>query len=448
MSTIRYPQQCYGYRHLIAMAAPLILSFLLEQAIGMMDVAFLGRLGPVPLGAAAPAGVAFLTLLMLGVGYTMGVQAYMSRRNGEKAYDKIGAAFQSGALFLLVLALVLTALTVAFSSNFFQASCQSAAVAEAADQYLFWRVLGLGGAFLTNLYRAYFVATLRPNILLTSSALMLGTNALLNYALIFGAGPFPALGIAGAAIASTLSELVCLAVFVIYSVRSGSCRTYGLYTRLAISWSLERTLWRLGRYLMIQEAFAFAAWLVFFMATEHLGETDLAVSNIVRQIASLLFLLIHGFGAACAAVASNLLGQNRAQDVPVVLKKGLWLTTLGLAPLIGLVALLPEAVLAIFTDMPSVIGASKSTLWVMLGSYALAVPSMFLLFVIAGIGLTREASIAGVVATIGYLLYIALIVNLTDNVAVVWTADYVYYGLSGLICAYVYRQGHWKHRAL
>jgi hypothetical protein len=50
----------------------------------MTDVAFLGRVGEVELGAAALAGVFFLMLMMFGMGYGFGVQAHMSRKNGEK----------------------------------------------------------------------------------------------------------------------------------------------------------------------------------------------------------------------------------------------------------------------------------------------------------------------------------------------------------------------------
>ena len=217
MSVTLYPQQRYTNGYLIRMASPLILSFLLEQLIGMMDVAFLGRVGEVELGAAAPAGVAFLTLLMFGVGYTMAVQSYMSRRNGEKAYEMIGASFRTGSLFLLGIAALLIGLTIWLSPVFFSSVCDSPNVAEKADQYMFWRVMGLPCAYLCSMYRAFFVATLKPNILSTSSLVMVVTNGVLNYMLIFGCGPIPAMGIAGAAIASTLAEAVCLLFFTFYA---------------------------------------------------------------------------------------------------------------------------------------------------------------------------------------------------------------------------------------
>lgn len=448
MSVTLYPQQRYTNGYLIRMASPLILSFLLEQLIGMMDVAFLGRVGEVELGAAAPAGVAFLTLLMFGVGYTMAVQSYMSRRNGEKAYEMIGASFRTGSLFLLGIAALLIGLTIWLSPVFFSSVCDSPNVAEKADQYMFWRVMGLPCAYLCCMYRAFFVATLKPNILSTSSLVMVVTNGVLNYMLIFGCGPIPAMGIAGAAIASTLAEAVCLLFFTFYARQKTDHRRYTLFSGQGVTRELNASLFRLGRWLMIQEAFAFAAWLIFFIAVEHLGELSLAISNIVRQVASTLFLVIHGFGSACGAVAANLLGENRADEVPDICRRGLLLCLVFMTPLIGLAGLFPEHVLMIFTEIEDVLGAANPTFYVMLGSYIVAIPSMFFLYVMGGMGMTKETSYASLTAVFGYLAYIWLIMGMSRNVAAVWTADYVYYALFGIVAGYYYLKGEWKTRKI
>ena len=304
-------RRIYSSGTIFRMAVPLMLSFLLEQLIGMTDVAFLGRVGEVELGAAALAGVFFLMLMMFGMGYGFGVQAHMSRKNGEKAWAEIGRSFRSGVLFLTGLAAVLIVLSDLAAKPFLDTACESAAVAEAADTYLYWRVWGLPFAFACALLRAFFIATLRPGVLTASSLVMVASNFVLNYVLIFGAGPVPAMGIAGAAIASTISEAVCLVFLLGYVLLRVDHGKYALFGSFSWDGALQRSLFRLGRWLMVQEAFAFFAWLLFFLAVEHLGEEPLAVSNIVRQICSTLFLFIHAFGSTCGAVAANLIGEGR-----------------------------------------------------------------------------------------------------------------------------------------
>ena len=446
MSTSVISQQHYGTGRIIRMAIPLMLSFLLEQLIGMTDVAFLGRVGEVELGAAALAGVFFLVLLMLGFGYSFGLQSYMGRRNGEKRHADIGRAFRAGSVFLVGLACLLIVLSFTLSEHFFAAVCSSPEVAKASSTYLFWRAWGLPFAFLCAAFRAFFIAVLRPAVLTASSVVMVLVNCILNWILIFGCGPIPALGIAGAAMASSAADAVCLLFFVLYAWFKADRARYHLFSGKAADAGLHRELFSLGRWLMIQEAFAFFAWLLFFLAVEHLGETPLAVSNIVRQVCSTLFLFIHGFGSACGAIAANLMGEDRADDVPDVVRRGLAVCTAAMLPLIALIALFPDLTLSVFTNLPEVIDASSATLYVMLGSFATAVPSMYLLFVMGGMGLTKESSVATMAAAVLYLGYIWVVTAVSQNVAVVWTADYVYYLTAGVVLLRYWREGTWRHR--
>lgn len=447
-STFSATKKDYRSRDVLIMAAPMMLSFLLEQIIGMMDVAFLGRVGEVQLGAAAIAGTSFLTLAVIGWGYASAVQAYMGQKNGERAFEQVGAAFRAGQQALLALALGLILLSFYAGEWVFQAICSSEAVAQASTQYLFWRVLGLPFVFAANMYRAFFVATLRPNILIKSALVMVLTNAVFNYVLIFGAGPIPAFGIAGAAMASSIAELVCVIYFTVSAYFGQGHRHFGLFSGVAVTLALHRRLLTLGRYLMVQEALAFFAWVLFFVAIEHLGETPLAVSNVVRQVASTLFLVIHGIGSTCGAIAANLLGENRSEEVPAVCRRGMRLCWSLMLPLLIGSAVFYRPICMIFTQLPSVLEAAGPTFWVMIGSFLIGIPSMFTLYVMAGMGQTKETSIAALTAIGGYLVYIALMTQVTSNVSVIWTSDYVYYALFGVVIGYFYRKGEWKTQRL
>lgn len=347
-------------------------------------------------------------------------------------------------LFLTGLAAVLIVLSDLAAKPFLDTACESAAVAEAADTYLYWRVWGLPFAFACALLRAFFIATLRPGVLTASSLVMVASNFVLNYVLIFGAGPVPAMGIAGAAIASTISEAVCLVFLLGYVLLRVDHGKYALFGSFSWDGALQRSLFRLGRWLMVQEAFAFFAWLLFFLAVEHLGEEPLAVSNIVRQICSTLFLFIHAFGSTCGAVASNLIGEGREDEVPGLVRRGLVLCAVSMLPVMLLAAVFPSAVLGVFTSIEGVISAANATFYVMLGSFLTAVPAMYLLFVMGGIGRAWESSVATIAASAVYLCYVFTITRLTTNVAVVWTADWIYYITAGIVLWHYWRKGVWR----
>ena len=78
--TSNHPQT-YSNKEIIKISFPILISLLMEQLIGMTDTAFLGRVGEVELGASAIAGIYYLSLFMLGFGFSIGSQILIARRN-------------------------------------------------------------------------------------------------------------------------------------------------------------------------------------------------------------------------------------------------------------------------------------------------------------------------------------------------------------------------------
>ena len=89
----------YSYSQIWKIAFPVLISTLMEQLIGMTDTAFLGRIGEVELGASALGGIFFVTIFMLGLGFSIGAQILMGRRNGEGNYLQIGNIFYHSLAF-------------------------------------------------------------------------------------------------------------------------------------------------------------------------------------------------------------------------------------------------------------------------------------------------------------------------------------------------------------
>ena len=99
---------------------------------------------------------------------------------------------------------------------------------EAAISYLNWRVFGAFFSFSAVIFRAFFLGTTQTKTLTLNSIVMVLSNVVFNYILIFGKFGFPALGIAGAAIGSSLAELVSLIFFILYTRYRIDCRKFGL----------------------------------------------------------------------------------------------------------------------------------------------------------------------------------------------------------------------------
>lgn len=303
------------------------------------------------------------------------------------------------------------------------------AVRKAADDYVFWRLAGLPFAYVGLLARAYFVAVMHTRVITSASIVMVLVNCGLNSLLIFGLGPFPELGIAGAAIASAVSELAALAVYFLEFLRhSASSKLLEVSKHLwRLDWLLQHRIFMLSRWLMLQEAMAFGVWLYFFIVVENAGgERALALSNIVRQLGAVLFLFVHAFGSAAGTIAANYAGAGKPEWIRPMASLALRLCALVLLPFFLCFALFPSLVLGILTDLPEVISDAKPSFYVMVLAYALTTPAYLYFFVIGALGFAKESFRMTVTAVAAYGVYIAVLNLFTPPTAVYWTADIVY----------------------
>ena len=278
------------YKQIWLITYPILISLLMENLIGLTDTAFLGRVGEVELGASALAGVYYMAIFMIGFGFSIGTQILIARRNGEKAYADIGPLLQQGILFLLLLAAVMFVVSRTFTPVVLRWIIDSGPVCDAAISYTNWRVYGFFFSFVAVMFRAFYVGTTNTKILTANSVTMVLTNVALNYALIFGKFGLPAMGIAGAAIASSASELASALFFILYSWLKTDHRKYGLFRFARPRPRLLGRMLNVSVWTMLQSFVSVATWFLFFLAVEHLGERPLAVSNIVRSISGIIFM--------------------------------------------------------------------------------------------------------------------------------------------------------------
>ena len=205
----------YSYRNIWRVAYPILISLVMEQMIGLTDTAFLGRVGEVELGASAIAIVYYMVLFMIGFGFSLGAQIIIGRRNGEGNFRETGKIFWNGLYFVLGLSGIIIVLSELFSPSLMKLMVSSSAIYDASLSYVRWRLPGMVFAFATTMFRAFYVGTTQTRTLTLNSVVMVLSNVVFNYILIFGKLGLPALGITGAAIGSSLAELVSLIFFIV-----------------------------------------------------------------------------------------------------------------------------------------------------------------------------------------------------------------------------------------
>jgi len=436
-----------SYKKIWGIAYPILISLLMEHMIGLTDTAFLGRVGEVELGASALGGVYFASLFMLGLGFSIGAQIMMARRNGERQYSRIGAILQQGLVFTLLIAGAMIALSKAFSPLLLNKLIQSDAVYQAALSYLDWRIWGLLFAFVGLMFRAFYVATTNTRIMMLNSIVMVLSNVVLNYALIFGKFGFPAMGIAGAAIASTFAEFVSMAFYIIYTVTRMNWRKYRLFNWNGFNPKLLGKMLGISGFMMIQQFLAVATWFIFFLAIEHQGERPLAVTNLVRSMSSILFMTVNAFSSTTNTLVGNLMGARRTEDVLPVTWKCVKFSYMTVFPLLLILAVIPGYVLRIYTNNWDLIGASVPSLLVMASSYFISTPGFICFNAISGTGNTRAAMLLEFAALFIYMAYVFyVVVYRSADVAICWTSEHVYGGMLFILSYWYLKRANWQKK--
>ena len=404
----------------------------MEQLINITDAIFWGHVGEVELGASALASVYYLAIYMLGFGFSLGLQVMIARRNGEQRYKETGKTFFQGLFFLSGLAVFLSLTSYVLSPVILKYFIHSPEIYKAAVDYLEWRCFGLLFSFPFLAFRAFFVGITKTRILSWAATLAVLINIPCNYLFIFSFD----LGISGAAMASSLAEAGSLLILVIYVFLQMNKGNWGL--RLVYDGKLLKSLFHLSVWSMMHAFISVAPWFLFFVAIERLGEVQLAVSNIIRSISTVFFVIVNSFAATTGSLVSNLIGAGEGKSMFRLCGK---ILRLGYAlgfPLIIIAMLLNKQIVGFYTDNVALIELAHYPFIVMLLNYTFALPGYVFMNAVTGTGNTRIAFIFQISTIAFYLFYLYLLsYSFTATLPVYLTAEYLFVILLG-VQSYIY----------
>ena len=430
--------QTYTYKEIWKISYPLIIGGVAQTVINISDTIFLGHISEVALGASAIAGLFYITFFMLGVGFGIGTQITIARLNGEQKLNEIGNVINHSFYFLMILALFLFISMFFFSEPILYKLVKSEKILKASIEFLRYRSLGIFAGFLVLLVRSFFSGIGITKMIGYTTFISASCNILFNYTLVFGNFGFPRMEIAGSGLASSLAE-ICAAIFAIaYVIMYGNAKQYNIFQKFNYSKKLFTELVKTSAPLMVQVFIALWSWFVFFLIVEKMGERELAISNLIRNVYMILMLCLMGFANATNTIVSNLLGQNKIEELFGVLKKivALSFTSTLLVVLINLI--FSKYSLSIFTNNQQIIEQSIGCMYVISGSSLFFAIAYILLSAVSGTGNTLVTLIIEFVTLLFYLFatYLAA-VKYSTSIEIVWCTEYIYFIIMGTI-SYLY----------
>jgi putative MATE family efflux protein len=438
-----------SYRNIWKVSLPIIFSGVAQNIVNVTDTAFLGRVGMVELGAAGNAGIFYFVLMVVGMGFTIGCQIIIGRRNGEENFSSIGKYFQTALFFLLPLATVLFLLLYFLSPLLLKKLTASTAILEAALAYLKIRSFGIFFAYLNYLFVAFYTGIIRTRVLTYATFLQATVNVIFDFLLIFGIAGFPQMGIEGAALASVFSEISALVYFLLYTWLKTDRAKYQLNLKLSFSGKAFRKMLKIGFPVMFQNFMALSSWLAFFMIIEQIGEKELAVSHIVRSIYMVLMIPLFGFSAATSTLVSNSIGKGLQSSVLLLVKRIMLLSLLCTLAFLPLLIIIPRSIISIYTNDPFLIEASLPVLKVITGSMLFFSLAYIAFSSVTGTGKT-QVSMAIELSSIFIYLIGAYWIGVHQQLSLpwVWCSEFIYFTIMGSISILYLKFGNWRSSSL
>jgi MATE family multidrug resistance protein len=340
-------------RATLALSWPLILTNVAQNALMTSDVILMGRLGPQALAAGALGTNLYFAFLIFGIGLVSATSPFIAEELGRRrhAVREVRRTVRQG-LWAAVTVAVPIWLVTWNGERILLAIGQQADLARMAGDYiraLQWSLL----PFLFYLVLRSFLAALeRPGWALVMGILALPVNIGAAWVLMFGEFGFPALGLVGAGLATTLSSAFLFAGLAVVISLDRKLRRYHLFGRFWRSdWARYRALWRIGVPIGLTLAFEVTIFNAAALLMGRIGADELAAHAIALQIASFCFMVPFGIGQAVTVRVGRAFG---AQDAEGVTRAGWTAYGLGIGFMVLTACLMlfaPRLLIAAFLDL-------------------------------------------------------------------------------------------------
>src|SRR4030066_1542645 len=349
------------------LAVPMILELIMESTFAVVDIYFVGKLGASAVATVGLTETYLFVLYFIGMGLSMAVTAIVARRIGEKEKEKAGITAVQSIFLAIIISLPFAFAGIFFSKDLLALMGADSWALEYGYRYMQWM---LGGnvvimlLFIINaIFRGAGDAAIAMRVLWIANAF----NIVLDPLLIFGLGPFPELGIEGAAIATNIGRGIGV-LTQLWFLYKGVKHIRVLRLQIYLHWKTISAIIKTSLGGIGQMIIAMTSWIFIMRILAEFGSQVVAGTTIAMRI--MMFTMMPAWGMSNAV--ATLVGQNLGAKQPDRAERSVWITGFwNMAYLIGVAVvyfIFSDSLVGIFTDDLQVI--SVGAMWLRIVSYS------------------------------------------------------------------------------
>ncbi len=422
-----------------------MVSSLFNNFISLIGVAFMGRVGETELAASGIAALIYITITMIPYGLSVGFQILIARRAGENNPQAIGKVFNNNLMFLMGISVFLYLFLQFAIPYLLKPLFTSPEVYAAGMTYLKYRTPEIFFAVFAFTLLGFYTSIGDNRIITWSACLMLLVNVFFNYNLVFGEMGFPKMGIAGAGLASLISSTAACGLNFFYLYFSKYRKQFGLFKFKNFEWESVTSGLKLSGPIVLQHLLSTGTWVIFFLMIEKMGEQSLAASNVAKEVYMILGVTTWGIANATNSLVSNLLGQNRQDELFDLLKKVIIVALAFSVGFFTFIQIYPQAFIRIFTNDDAIVQLAMNPVRITGACLLMMAVASVLFRAVTGTGATKYSLLLELIVLVVYMIYILIIIEILHvNLTIAWTSELVYWLVLAWLCWAYLKSGRWK----
>jgi putative MATE family efflux protein len=436
-------------KHLFVLSWPTVLAMSLQTSYNLVDIFWVGRVGPTAIAAVSLAGVVFFVILAIGQTLGSGAVAMIARYYGAKQFAKVEHVLGQAVLLSTMVAFGSGAIGIVFCREIVSMLGGRAEVLELGTEYL--RIVSVGFIFQLLMFCVNYsfrgIGDMRtPMFMMIASTVL---NIVLDPIMILGMGPFPRMEVRGAAYATMIAKLVGFLLGFTMLVVGRS----GIRFKIREAWPLERVvvkgLLAIGVPVGVSYGLMALSGLVVFRLAARFGAQAIAALGIGMRVIQIASLPVVGIGIATTTLVGQNLGARKTERVEETAYQSMAVSS-AIMILLGLVFFFNSSrLVGVFTNHVDVIRT---------GATYIKIASVYLLFI--GLTTSMTGSFRGsgytlppmFAALVKLVLLFGLSYLLSDVTGIgvdgIWWAMLISYGIEAVIVGVWFSRGEWKSRRM
>ena len=434
-------------RAIFFLAVPMVLEMVMESVFILVDIFFVARLGADAVAAVGLTESVITIVYAIAVGLTMAITAMVARRIGEKDPEQAAHTAIQAIYISFAISLPISVVGIIWAKDLLQIMGGSETLIQTGHGYT--KILIGGNATIMLLFVINAIFRGAGDAIIAMRALWLANsiNIVLDPCFIFGLGPFPELGVSGAAVATTIGRGLGV-IYLLWILFQGHSRIKLIPKYLSLDYKIIIQIMRVSFGGILQYLVATASWIALVRIVAIFGSSVIAGYTIAIRIIGFTFLPSWGVANA----ASTLVGQNLGAENPDRAEKAVWHIALINLVFLGIIssilALMPKTLIEIFTSDSGVIPYGVDCLFYIALCYPFLAYGIVMIQSFNGAGDTYTPTWINFFCYWVFQIPLAYLLAVTFNyeakgafIAVALTESFL-----ALVSIILFRKGKWKEQ--